>query len=262
MVLAANEMNSADTEDHLVGNLSTAFHLAATERQRLGAKLHWLLVSKPATLPNKKRIDGMDLGDRVSIGRFLVGVTGARGHVSPSGVGALEKVYRLLGLESKSLYSDLQGASARPITVQERGSGGRGYAIPPPPGSEGEEAGRIDIDMTKVSAMRAQTEQVSDLLQNIFAEEDEAPAPGHVSAPTEGSILGLSAAQSGFLRLLVSKRSWSRAELEQLARAHQTLLNGAIDAINEKALDSLGEPLLEGEDIIEVNSAALKELGL
>lgn len=262
MVLAADEVNGADNEDHFVENLCSAFHLAATETQRLRAKLRWLLVSKPSTLRNKKRIDNLDLGQRATIGRFLVGVTGAGGHVSPAGVNALEKVYRLLGLEPENLYSDLQSASTSPITVQSPDSGRGGYAIPPPAKPDVHGSGRIEIDVTKVSAMRAETEQVSELLRNIFVEDDEPPTKGEIAPPVQGSILGLSSAQSAFLRILVSKPSWTRAELEPLASAHQVLLNGAIDAINEKTLDNFGEPLLEGEERIEVNSAALKELGL
>ena len=93
MVLTADEVNSADSEDHLLGYLCGAFHLAATERQRLRAKLHWLLISKPSTFHDKRRIESLDLNQRTTIGRYLVGVTGAHGHISPSGVNALEKVY-------------------------------------------------------------------------------------------------------------------------------------------------------------------------
>jgi TerB-like protein len=280
MVLAATELNGSHSEDLeqgsvrgfeneilgpkalLAGSLSDRFHLAAPERQRLRARLHWLLVSKPATFRNKKRIEALDLDQRRIIGHFLAGVTCGQGHGSPSGVNALERVYRLLGLEPKSLYSDLQSASTTPTTVEERASDRGGFAIPPPPRPGGYERGRIEIDMAKVNAMRAETQEVSDLLKSIFAEEDETPAVGNISPRPEGSILGLSSAHSAFLRILVSKTSWARTELEPLASAHHVLLNGAIDAINEKMLDCLGEPLLEGHERIEVNSSALKGLEL
>ena len=261
MVLAASEINDSDSEGRLVENLSAAFHLGPPEEQRLRAKLRWLLVSKPSTFRDKKRIELLDLNQRTTIARFLVGVTGAVGHISPSSVEALEKVYRLLGLDSKSLYSELQGIATSPITVQIPDSDRRGYVIPAPPKRDGQ-TGRIEIDIAKVDAMRAETEQISNILQNIFAEQDETPLTGGVSPSAQGSILGLSPAQSAFLRTLVTKTSWSREEAEDLANAHHVLLNGAIDAINEKTLDNFGEPLLEGNERIEVNSAALKELGL
>lgn len=259
MVLTASEMNGSEDEEHLVGNLSGAFRLDATERQRLRAKLDWLLLSKPSTLRDKKRIESLDLNQRTTIGRFLVGVTGARGHISPSGVKALEKVYRLLGLESESLYSDLQSASTTPITVQERDSDRRGYAIPQPFKSDGEGEGRIAIDMAKVSAMQAETERVSGLLREIFVDEEESV---HKPVPAQDSVLGLDQAQSEFLRRLAAKSSWSRADLEALAGEHRILLDGVIEAINEATLDALGEPLLDGETQIEVNSNILKELRL
>lgn len=259
MVLTGNEMHRTDDEEHLVGNLCASFRLNATERRRLRAKLHWLLLSKPSTLRDKKRIEILDLNQRTIIGRFLVGVTGAPGHFSPSAVRALEKVYRLLGLESNSLYSELQSASTTPITVQERDSDRRGYAIPQPFKSDGEGKGRIEIDMAKVSAMQAETERVSGLLREIFVDEEESVyKPAHA----QDSILGLDQAQSEFLRRLAAKSSWSRADLEALAGEHKILLDGAIEAINEATLDALGEPLLEGETQIEVNPNILKELRL
>ena len=173
MVLTADEVNRADTEDHLLGYLCSAFRLTAPERQRLRAKLHWLLVSKPNTFRDKKRIESLDLSQRTTIGRYLVGLSGAHGHISPSGVNALEKVYRLLGLESETLYSDVQRTSTTPVIVQDPDSGGGGFAIPPPPTSDGHQKGRIEVDMTKVGAIRAESEQVSELLRHIFVEDDQ-----------------------------------------------------------------------------------------
>jgi hypothetical protein len=38
------------------------------------------------------------------------------------------------------------------------------------------------------------------------------------------------------------------------------LPNRAIEVLNEAALDQSGEPVLEGDDVLEVNHDALKEL--
>jgi metal-dependent amidase/aminoacylase/carboxypeptidase family protein len=44
--------------------------------------------------------------------------------------------------------------------------------------------------------------------------------------------------------------------------AEELMPGGAIDAINEKAIDRFGEPLLEAGESIEVNPARLTEFGL
>lgn len=260
MVLRAEGLGDGTTEEHFVDSLCNAFHLGAPERQRLRGRLRWLIVSKSTSVCNKSHIGKLDLCQRTAIGQLLTRAAGAS--VSAAGVKALEKAYHLLGLETEKLYSDMQRSSTMPVTVQSSDSGGGGFAIPPPPDSGAQDKDQLEIDMTKVSAIQAETQQVSELLRDIFVRDDGALAANDRLPPVQGSILGLSLAQSAFLRVVVSKPSWTRAELEAIASDHQILLDGAIDAINEKTLDKFSEPLLEGNERIDVNSAALKEIAL
>lgn len=259
MVAGADESGAPDKEAHLGAYLSSVLALTSGEQQRLHAQIHWLLVSRPSLSGIKKRLVGLDLDRRVAIGRFLIGVADVACHTSPAAVHALEKIYHLLGLEDKFLYSEFQNAATSPVTVQPATSGVVGFSIPAPPALGKLDGSHIKIDMAKVTAMRAETERVSGLLREIFVDEEDGP---HKTAPVQDSILGLDHAQSEFLRCLVTRPSWSRADLEALAIEHQVLLDGAIDAINGATLDTLGEPLLEGESQVEVNSNALKELRL
>ncbi len=260
IVASANQSGEApDKEAHLGAYLSSVMALTPAEQQRLHAQIHWLLVSRPNLSGIKRRLVGLDLDRRIAIGRFLIGVADVACHTSPAAIHALEKIYQLLGLEDKFLYSGVQNAATSPVTVQPARSQAVGFSIPASPALANLGGSHIDIDMAKVTAMRAETERVSGLLREIFVDEEDGP---HKTAPVQDSILGLDHAQSEFLRCLVTRPSWSRADLEALAAEHQVLLDGAIDAINGATLDTLGEPLLEGEGQVEVNSNALKELRL
>jgi hypothetical protein len=58
----------------------------------------------------------------------------------------------------------------------------------------------------------------------------------------------------------MTRQVWTRADVEDLAATRGLLPDGALDAINEAALDLSGEPLCEGADPILINSYALEEM--
>jgi hypothetical protein len=73
-------------------------------------------------------------------------------------------------------------------------------------------------------------------------------------------ILGLDADHSAFVRLLVTRSSWLRNELADAAADMELMLDGALEHINEAALDALEAPLTEGDDPIEINKEILEAL--
>ena len=66
-------------------------------------------------------------------------------------------------------------------------------------------------------------------------------------------LWGLGPEHSDLARKLLGRAHWTRAELEELAEDRQIMLDGALEAINEACLDTIGQPMLEGSDPIEVN---------
>jgi hypothetical protein len=52
-----------------------------------------------------------------------------------------------------------------------------------------------------------------------------------------------------FVRTAVAQRSWTRADLDQLARQHRVMLGSAIERVNEWSYDRLGDALfVEDQD--------------
>lgn len=131
----------------------------------------------------------------------------------------------------------------------------------------------LRLNREAISAILAETREVATLLATAMSEETENEQPAsevtavvvtteRVSAEPMASSAG-AAADSGlparyapFLSALRVRPSWNREEAVALAREHRVMLDGAIEAINEWALESGGSPLVD-----EVDGVLLVDLG-
>jgi hypothetical protein len=115
----------------------------------------------------------------------------------------------------------------------------------------------MTIDMAKVAALKAESTKVSDLLGAIFREEDRpqvlAATIDTQELPEEPTLRGLDPEQSDLLQTLMGRPQWSRAELEDICSERGMMVDGALERINEAALDTFDEPLIEGDDPLEVH---------
>ena len=62
------------------------------------------------------------------------------------------------------------------------------------------------------------------------------------------------------LRFLAQRATWPRIEFEQIVAKTGLMPAGAIEKINDAAFECCDEPLIEGDDPLEMNEFALKEL--
>jgi tellurite resistance protein len=261
---ADNEVADAEKQ-RLTAHLEEALHLSIAERQRLHAHLVWLLAARPGLTGVKRRLAGLDRPQRTGVGRFLVTVAAADGNVSPSEVTILQKLYQLLELDPADVYRQVHDltatppAATEPITVRPPTPAQHGYAIPPPP-PEPAATGFV-LDTALVEAKLTETAAVSALLGTIFVDDEESPT-WHPAEPatSEPTVAGLDAAHSSLLRALTAHGSWPRGQFEALAEERALLPDGALDAINEAALEACGEPVCEGDDPIDINADVLQEL--
>ena len=259
LVSAADGTISREEQEYLQSHIASALHLTEDERARLSAHLCWVLAERPGLSGVKKRIESLTASQRQAIGRFLVGVANADGYVSPEEVDTLGKLYRLLGLDPADVYSDVHQAATEPVTVQPPASAETGFALPPRKPKR-KPAG-VQLDAAMIEAKLRETAAVSALLASVFVEESSPPPATMLRAvDIRESIAGLDTATSAFLRYLSTKQAWSREELEIAAAERSLLLDGSIEAINEAAFDACEEPVLEGDNPIEINIAVLSAL--
>lgn len=245
LALADGAFHEREAE-HLRREIESWSHLSMGERKRLHAHLQWLSFDPPTLTSLKKRLEPLPLAARESIAAFMASLAQSDGFVSPDEVKFLEKIYKALGVESKRVFSDVHAASTNAAPVQ-----------PKPAASK---AG-FQLDAKRIAALQADTARVSELLSKIFTEEVAPPA---TAAPEpvaeEKSLLSLDEPHAALLRLMLSRPSWSREELEDAAADLELMLDGALETINEASFDALDAPICEGTDPVEVNSDLLEKL--
>ncbi|WP_168796567.1 TerB N-terminal domain-containing protein [Arthrobacter echini] len=268
--------------DHLTAHLESSLQLTTPERTRLQAHLQWLGATEVKLTGLTKRLESLSGAQKAAVGDMLVTVAAADGHIAPAEVTTLQKIYKLLGLEASTVSSRLHAAmtgslapARGPVTVRPAGEPDPGYPIPVPPTTAPAETGFV-LDPTIIQAKMSETAAVSALLGGIFDEDQTLPAPepGGPERPQQPGpeepagtnpgaafpVAGLDQAHSSMLHALAGRNQLDRNEFEDLAAHHGLLPDGALDTLNEAALDASDEPLIEGDEILIINVYALKEL--
>ncbi len=252
-VAAADGDVSAPELTHLSRQTDSWVHLSAAHRKRLKAYLRLQMVQPTPLAAFKKKLGPLAQDARRAIAHFLAHLAQADGVVSPEEVKLLEKLYKSLGVDSQLLYSDLHLATTpacgKSETLSVKTAMGMGTVA-------------FSLDPNRIAALRKETEQVSSLLAGVFAEEDaavvlaeETEEPMH-----EPGLVGLDAGHSAFLRLLLSRPSWSKQDLADAASDMELMLEGTLERINEAFFDHFDEALTEGEDPLEVNQSLWEKM--
>ena len=272
VVSAMGRLNPAASqkfEEVWLQSVSGTLRLEAAEHTRLAARLRWLSGTKTSLARIKTKLADTSLDHRRAIAwsAATAAAAAAGGMAAPAQVAVLEKVYDQLGLERRDLYATLHGASARaavaadePVTVAT-GTGEAIYAIPPAPAAMPAMPGKAQpgpLDEERLQRIRAETERVSAVLADVFAEEtEETVLPAELVQHGEAELRGLDGAHAGLVHLLVTAASWSRVDFEAAAKSCGLFPDGALEAINEWAFDRFDEPLIEDGDLLLINAGLL-----
>jgi hypothetical protein len=119
----------------------------------------------------------------------------------------------------------------------------------------------MQLDPARIAALQVESVRLTALLSKVFEEEAPAAPPLAVSAedvepeePSAGAprLLGLDGEHSAFLRMLLTRHSWSRAELNDIAADMEMMLDGALERVNEAALEKFDARIADGDDPIEI----------
>jgi tellurite resistance protein len=246
-VAAADGTVAAPELQLILAQIKSWVGLTEGERKRLRARLRLTLDTPPSLPSMKKQLESLSSDSKRALSRVLAALALADGTVAPEEVKLLERIYRMLGLEGQALYSDLHiEATATESSLPAAGAPAK------------IEAGGFNLDPARIARLQEETAQVSALLSGVFtddAERESEPPVVKADAELAGEEtppLGLDPDHAAFYRLLISRASWSRAELADAAADMGLMLDGALERINEASLDHFDEPLLEGEDPVEV----------
>jgi tellurite resistance protein len=254
-------------------HLEKIIDISLGEKIRLQAHLSWILSEIPGMAGIKKRIELMKNNEKKAIAAFCVGVAGADGHIDPSEIKTLTKIYPMLGLQAEDVYTDIHSMMSAspvspadvPVRVQKVSKSSGGYKIPSKPTISEMQTKGVDLDMHVVQSKLKETAEVSQILGDIFQEETEEPVEKIVSSPEKQTIgtktIGsLDGDHSALLNQFIKQPEWSREDFEALAEKCNLLPDGALDMINEAAYEICDEPLTDGDDPILVDMDVAKEM--
>jgi hypothetical protein len=174
----------------------------------------------------------------------------------------------VLGLNEDTVLSDLHSAMAAPApagltAIQIAAATAPGYSVPTNPRRR-IAPGEIYLDPERLKQIGDSTKRVGEVLSQVFTEEDEAAEMGTPDQASAGSPVpapqdeapaafdGLDPRYKGFLTELLSRASWPRSDLDLLARAHELMTDGALEALNEWAFDRHGDALVEDGDPVTI----------
>lgn len=268
-VAHADSALSPEEGKRLAAFAEAAPGLGERGRLDLGAHLRWLQVvpAEPGAL--RAKLGTLSAEDRHRLGLVALSAASADTSVHPEEIKALQRIYKVLGLNEGSVLSDLHSALATPAAsgltaIQIAPASAAGYSIPLDP-TRRTAPGDIQLDPERLKHIGESTRRVSEVLSKVFTEEDEAPGEERqagaiadiaaISAPeTEQTTAfeGLDLRFKGFLSELLTRAAWSRPELDLLARSRALMTDGALEAINEWAFEHYGDALVEDGDPVTI----------
>lgn len=259
-----------EEQKQLEQHLENALNLPERDRKRLAAHLCWLCADPPKLTVAKSRVEELDERQRRSVAQFLISIAAADGRISPSEVKVLSKIYALLGLDPSSVYGDVHSLSigdGGPVTVMRSEKVAKTYSIPQQQNQESSKAEEsISLDIDRINRIRENSKEAAELLSGVFATNETETAAETTDDLAEASDdvtseikSGLDSRHAAFLKVLCERSHWSRSDFELLAQRYDLLPIGAIEVLNEISFETCGEPLLEGDDPIEINQFAVSE---
>jgi peptidoglycan hydrolase-like protein with peptidoglycan-binding domain/tellurite resistance protein len=262
LVATADGMFSEDEVRAIESEVVRAPGLSELERMRLLAYLAFLSKNPPSTRI-LARFKDQPPEKRQALAQLAVAVAAADGQLATEEVKLLEKIYRVLGLADGTLYSDLQSFAAADETLPTVAPADHGPSVAIPRPASEEQATGIRLDPARLARTRTDTAKVSQILSEVFSDDakvvdeisstaEPANDEGPIAMTTGWDLSGLAAPCARLLSQLKGCDSITRTDFTSLAQKQNLLADGAIEAINDWALEKFDEPLIDEGDPIEI----------
>ena len=236
--------------------------ISEMERARLHANIQWMLAVPPNLNLFRRRIKDVAESVRHELGQMALAMVTVDGSIDPVEIKAIGKLYKAMGLSDESVYSDLHNLSANsePVTVRPAGQSSPGFVIPSPPDSSAD----FTLDSKRVASVMANTERVSSILGEIFAEEapDEKSNSETLQDENDSRYRGLDERHAAFLTELISRSHWEKNEFELLASQFKLMHSGALETINDWSFENYNDVLIEEYEGYELNPEIVSNLRL
>ncbi len=257
-VMRVNKGVADKIEEFWLSQLPSRLSLPTDQMTRLRARLTWYRRNS-GSLPKVKRMLGeATLEEREFCAWSATVAASVNSNIDKPQIAVLEAIHDALSVPRTALYVGLHagiGAATagadEPVAVSDEAPEIL-HPIPRPPAAEPN-----GPDMDRLARIRADTERVSAMLADIFAENE--PAPEMPKQAGEGPLAGLDTEHATLLTKLLASTEWTRQEFDAAATKIGLMPHGAMEALNEWAFDRYGDALVEDGDPLLINLALLSE---
>ena len=273
-LVARTDEHVDEAEVELLRNLiAENEQLTETERCSLRAYMHWRL-NTPANMSGlKRRLEVLDSEEKIAVSHILVGVALADGKIDPAEIKQLEKLYISLGLDRSMVTSDVYTLSSGRIPkppvqeqqppVQPQEPPSQSLFETPKPAA----ASSFSLDYNLLRLYEQETKNVQAILETIFVDEDALYEPENETATdtplSDHPIRRLDMRHRHLYRELVTRKTWSRDEMEELCQNLQLMVGGAVEVINDWSYENFNLPLIEDDDeVIHVDTEIAQQISM
>ncbi len=259
MVAHADGTVDPEEEIYLQQQIEANAELQEAERVRLSANLAWMCAVPPNLRLLRSKLRGAPAEIQRALGQLAIVAAGADGRIDPEEVNLIESLYKIMGLDTSRILSDLHALTAtdEPVTVRPANGASNEYTIPTAPAVEE----TFTLDASRISTVMQNTARVSHVLGNIFSDDD---TDDHEEADdTENgndAFAGLNGQHRPVVAILITREHWSQDDFSALAAEHQLMHSGALETINEWAFERFGDALIEEYNGFEINGNVAQQL--
>lgn len=244
-------MADGDVHEHerIALNKVINAHPNSAERAYLECYLNWRLGHPPSTAGLKQQIALLSDNQKHELARMLINLALADGELPTAEIKQLEKLFAQLGFTA-NLVSELLHSSSSPTSISTP------VATTTIDGSSELVEEVFQLDESALRAHAESTKEIQGVLHRIFQEEPEGaiesvtPEPEYNNAAWHNGQLDDS--HDELANWLLTKDEWSMGEVTSKCQSLGLLADGALEAINNAAFDTLGDGLLELGDPVEV----------
>lgn len=248
---------------HVSEVVNRMFRFRADEARRLGAYRSLLIRHPPSLTGLGKRLKTFLKPEELAgLGEFLVGVAASNGIIESGERQTLQKAYKALGVPLSQLHdllSALESPDDGPPIVQRAEQTNRGEPLPP---RTNEQPPAIRLNRSVLEGIISDTAQVAVLIGRAMGELENTPEVETSTVTAEATNVDedterlspaglqldlgdLEPRYHAFVKKILEQECWARETFTTIAQDFGHMVNGAVDAVNLWADETLGDFLIE-----------------
>ena len=240
--------------------------LTLQEHCHLASNIHWMFAVAPNLTLLKRKLKESGPETLASLRTAMITVAHADGVIQAEKVTAIEKIYKISGLDISLVYSDLHAGEANDSPAPE--TAGQG---------QGNRRKSVELDTAKIAVIQSDTEHASSILGDIFDNTSEESREEHHKEHHEESREdssetsseaktgntypdGLDASHWQLVQTLIAREHWTEEEFGELCKKAGFMISAAVEDLNEWAYETYNDPLIEEYDGYEILSGPAEQL--